>query len=122
MREALKDPGRIHHMLEMAELLESEKSKHSLQTIQEDKILFFGLTKMVEIIGEAAYMVTKEFKETNPELPWKQMEGMRHVLVHGYYTVRPEVLWSVIENDIPSIIPTLRILLEKANKNLPTHS
>lgn len=111
MREPLKDPGRLRHMLEMAELLEREKARHSLKAIQEDRILFYGLTKIVEIIGEAAYMITREFKQANPILPWREMEGMRHVLVHGYYTVRPEVLWDVINNDIPAIIPILKRFL-----------
>lgn len=62
---------------------------------------------MVEIIGEAAYMITNDFKDTHTELPWRQMSGMRHILVHGYYTVRPEVLWEVIQNDIPAMIPIL---------------
>lgn len=98
-------------MLEMAELLEGQRPNLSLKAIQDDKILFYGLTKMLEIIGEAAYMMTKEFKDDHPVAPWREMEGMRHVLVHGYYTIRPEVLWSVIENDIPALIPVLQQLL-----------
>ncbi len=102
-------------MLEMARLLESEKTKHSLKEIQEDRIFFYGLTKIVEIIGEAAYMITKEFKQAHPVIPWREMEGMRHVLVHGYHTVRPEVLWDVIENDVPAIIPILNDILKDAD-------
>ena len=52
-------------------------------------------------------MITNDFKDTHTELPWRQMSGMRHILVHGYYTVRPEVLWDVIQNDIPAMIPIL---------------
>lgn len=53
-------------------------------------------------------MISKEFKETHKELPWRQIEGIRHILVHGYYTVSAEVLWDVIENDIPSLVPVLK--------------
>lgn len=59
MRETVKDIGRLNHMLEMALLLEEEKPKYSLEKIKEDKLLFYGISKMVEIIGEAAYMITK---------------------------------------------------------------
>mgnify|MGYP000774586771 CR=1 FL=1 len=113
MREQIKDKGRISHMLEMALLLENEKSHHTLEDLRADKVLFYGLSKMVEIIGEAAYKVTNEFKNENSELPWKQMMGMRHILVHGYFSISPEVLWDVIINDIPSLIPTLRRYLDK---------
>lgn len=107
MREAIKDRGRIEHMLEMANLLKQESAKHDMDNLKTDTILFYGISKMVEIIGEAAYMITNDFKDTHTELPWRQMSGMRHILVHGYYTVRPEVLWDVIQNDIPAMIPIL---------------
>lgn len=113
MREALKDPGRLTHMLEMAILLSNESKKHSLKAINDDRVLFFGLSKMVEIIGEAAYMITKEFKASHPEIPWKQMEGMRHILVHGYFSINPDILWDVITNDIPSLIDPLQTYLSE---------
>ena len=111
MREKIKDPGRLQHMLEMALLLEQEKDKHSLDSIKEDKLAFYGLAKMVEIIGEASYKLTHEFKETHPQLPWEEMEGMRHIMVHGYYSISPERLWTTIQNDIPEMIPILQSYL-----------
>lgn len=74
---------------------------------------FFGLSKMVEIIGEAAYMITKEFKVEHPDIPWRQIEGMRHILVHGYFSISAEVLWDVIQNDIYKLIPILRSYIEE---------
>lgn len=49
MKDPIKDPGRISHMLEMAKLIESEKSRHTYQGLCSDKILFYGLSKMVEL-------------------------------------------------------------------------
>lgn len=116
MREPNKDLGRVKHMLEMTELLNVEKGKHTLEAVEQDPVLFFGLSKMVEIIDEAAYKITKEFKSTHPQLPWKQIEGMRHILVHGYFSVSAEVLWDVIQNDIPAMAPTLRCFSEELTK------
>lgn len=108
MREPQKDRGRLEHMLEMAQSLKGANTAHTYEEILSDRILFYGLAKMAEIIGEAAYKLTIEFKETHAELPWKQIIGMRHLLVHGYYTISPEVLWDVIQNDIPDMIPILQ--------------
>lgn len=108
----MKDKGRIEHMLEMALNLQEAKIRHSYDEILRDRILFYGLSKMTEIIGEAAYKLTVEFRESHPELPWREIIGMRHLLVHGYFTISPEVLWDVIQNDIPGMIPTLRKYLE----------
>ena len=111
MRETLKDRGRLEHMLEMAQLLETERTLHSIDAIRSDKVLFYGLSKMVEIIGEASYMITKDFKQNHQELPWRQIEGMRHILVHGYFSISPDVLWDVIQNDIPALVPVLKSYL-----------
>lgn len=107
MREVIKDPGRISHMLDAAIILRDKAPKHSLKEIKEDQILFFGLAKLIEIIGEAAYKLTKEFKETHTELPWNAIIGMRHVMVHDYYSMSPEKIWTTITTDIPDMIPVL---------------
>lgn len=111
MRDTLKDPGRLRHMLDMAVLLCEQKSRYTIDDIRRDRVLFFGMSKIVEIIGEAAYKITKEFKAQHSEMPWNEMEGMRHILVHGYFSISPDILWDVIENDIPTLIPMLRSYL-----------
>lgn len=95
-------------MLEMALALEEEKAHYTFEQMSADRVLFYGLSKMVEIIGEAAYMITKEYKASHTAIPWRQIEGMRHILVHGYFSISAEVLWDVIQNDIPCLIPTLQ--------------
>ena len=115
MRDALKDIGRIQHMHEMAVLLETEKDKLSIEAIIKDRVLFYGLSKMIEIIGEAAYMITKDYKQEHLEFPWRQIEGMCHILVHGYFSISPEVLWDVIQNDIPVLRPILERYLDEQN-------
>lgn len=59
--------------------------------------------KNIEIVGEAAYMLSKEFIIMHTELPWRQIIGMRHVLVHGYATVSKKELWQTAINDIPPL-------------------
>jgi hypothetical protein len=46
------------------------------------------------------------------EIPWEQMIGLRHVLVHGYYTIKPKQLWNIIEKDIPVLMPQIKQLLD----------
>ena len=66
-----------------------------------DKILYFAIVKNVEIVGEAAYMLSLGFKAEHADTPWEQIEKMRHVLVHGYYQILPEVLWLTVKDDLP---------------------
>ncbi|MDE6378598.1 MAG: DUF86 domain-containing protein [Duncaniella sp.] len=114
MRETVKDPGRIAHMYEAAVILRDKNPDITLESIKENRILFFGLAKLIEIIGEAAYKLTMEFKDSHRELPWDAIIGMRHVMVHGYYTISPEKIWATITSDIPDMIP----ILEKYLKDL----
>lgn len=107
MREKIKDPERIRHILEAAQILYEEAPKHSLESISNNRILFFGLAKLIEIIGEASYKLTKEFRENHNELPWEVMISMRHVMVHGYYSIKHEKVWETIVEDIPPMIPIL---------------
>lgn len=75
--------------------------------------MFFGFVKCVEIIGEAVYKLTKEFKNAHPEIEWEFIEGMRHVLVHGYYTIKPEQVWKTVEDDAPALRPQIEHLIKQ---------
>lgn len=74
-----------------------------------DGILYFSVVKNVEIIGEAAYMLTQEFKDAHPDTPWKIIIGMRHFLVHGYYEVDPDEVWNIIDKDLAPLLTSTRI-------------
>jgi len=65
--------------------------------------------KNVEIVGEAAYMLTQAFKDAHPSTPWKFVQGMRHILVHDYANVEDKELYNTAVNDIP----VLREQIEK---------
>jgi hypothetical protein len=59
--------------------------------------------KNVEIVGEAAYMLSRAFKKEHPATPWKVVQGMRHVLVHDYATIDDKELYNTAVNGIPEL-------------------
>lgn len=77
---------------------------------RQDKLCYFATIKNIEIIGEAAYMISQDFKASHPEIPWEGIIRMRHVLVHGYATILPELLWETIQADIPQLIGLIQKL------------
>ena len=113
MREKIKDKGRLEHILNSIDVLLCNKGKYEYADVEKDPIVFFGFVKHVEIIGEAVYMLTKEFRATHPEVDWDVIEGMRHVLVHGYYRIRPMQLWNTIMYDIPKLKPFIESYLQE---------
>ena len=62
--------------------------------------IYYSVMKNIEIIGEAANMLTRHFKEVHSELPWRQIVSMRNVLVHGYAQVTDIDLWQTATSDI----------------------
>ena len=115
MRETVKDKGRIEHILSSIHILLASKSRYSFEEVADDPIVFYGFVKHVEIIGEAVYMLTKEFRAAHPEVDWDVIEGMRHVLVHGYYKIKPKQLWDTIEYDIPELLPLIETIYKELN-------
>ena len=71
------------------------------------------MVKNVEIIGEAAYMLSQEFKDSHPQTPWKIIIGMRHILVHGYFEVEPDEVWNVIDKDLKPLQAQLESYLKE---------
>ena len=105
MREKVRDRGRLEHILEAIESIEEYHAQYTFADIKKNKLIFYGFTKLVEVIGEAVYMLSTEFRNSHSDVNWRQIERMRHVLVHGYYTIDPESLWDTIEVDIPDLKP-----------------
>jgi uncharacterized protein with HEPN domain len=71
------------------------------------------LVKHVEIIGKAVYKLTLDYRTNHPEVNWDDIERMRHVLVDGYYKIRPIQLWETIITDIPLLRPMIERLIEE---------
>lgn len=113
MREKIKDEGRLQHIQSAINQLIEYKDKYEFCEVRDNPIVFYGFVKLVEIIGEAVYMLTKEFRESHSEVNWRQIERMRHILVHGYYAIDPETLWNTVECDIPELEPVIESLLER---------
>ena len=60
-----------------------------------------------EVIGEAAKRVSEDLKTTYPDLPWRRIAGFRDVLIHNYATVNLALVWNVVANDLPVLLPQL---------------
>ena len=100
MRERVRDKGRLEHILQAIDKVFEFSSGVKREDFQKDSILYFAIVKNIEIIGEASYMLSLEFKDSHPDTDWQVIIAMRHFLVHGYYQVDPEEVWNVIEQDL----------------------
>ena len=63
-----------------------------------------AVIRNLEVIGEAAYNLPKEFKKKYPEIPWTDVSDMRNKLVHEYFGVDSEIIWKTINEDLPLLV------------------
>lgn len=65
-----------------------------------DDMMYYAVVKNIEIIGEAANMLTADFRKAHPDTPWKMVRGMRNYIVHEYFQIDDLVVWDVVTNNL----------------------
>jgi len=76
----------------------------------EDEKTIFAVVRALEIVGEAVKNIPETVRKKYPKIPWKDMAGMRDILIHEYFEVNLEVLWNTATQDIPKALPAMRKL------------
>jgi len=83
------------------------------EDLDSDDILQLALTRLIEIVGEAAGRVSRPTMERHPEIPWRDIVSMRNRLIHGYDTVDHDLLWDTATVDLPLLMRNLERILDK---------
>ena len=102
---------RINHILDAIEKIQRYTSGMNFEQFAGDDRTVDAVIRNFLVIGEATRRVPAEVRASCTEIPWKLMEGMRHVLVHEYETVRLDTLWRTIIDDLPPLVAPLRRLI-----------
>ncbi len=84
---------------------------------KEDFKTKYALIRAIEIIGEASKKVPKQIKETHPEIPWREISGMRDKLVHDYFGVNAKVVCQTAKKDLPVLKKLLKNLMQELTRN-----
>ena len=113
MREKPKDIGRLLHIITAIENIHEFLAGKTAEDFLMDKMLYYAVVKNMEIIGEAAYMLTNDFRTTHTSVSWNDIIRMRHILVHGYYQVDSSIVWATIKNDLPALESQVKEFLKE---------
>jgi len=108
-----EDKIRLQHMLDAALEIQQYVESSTRLDLNHDRKLVHSLVRLLEIIGEAANQVSEELRDNIPEIPWPVIIGMRNRLIHAYFSINLNVVWSTSTEDIPLLITELKKLLGK---------
>lgn len=107
----------VRDMLESAEKIIQyvdgiDKDQFEAQEEKQDAVI-----RRLEIMGEAAKQVPPQIRDQFPYIPWRQMAGMRDVMIHAYFGVSIPAVWKVTQEDLPVLIPQLQAVLQFLEQN-----
>jgi uncharacterized protein with HEPN domain len=90
----------IDHILQSIDRIEDYLSGKDHQTFSNDFMTQDAIVRQLEIIGEATKRISKELRNTNPQVPWPDMAGMRDILIHDYIDVDIDIVWKTASESI----------------------
>ncbi len=115
MREAIRDIDRLQHIDDCIEHINDYLSGKSFEDMKADIMCYHAVVYNIMIIGEAANLLTKEFRDKHPEVPWRDIVDMRNALVHGYITTNAKLVWETYTSDLPLLKKQVEQFIEELN-------
>jgi len=108
----VKDDGLyLGHILEAVERILTF-GQHGVETFRRDLMMQDAIIRNLQVMGEAAKKVSAETRAAHPEVPWRDIAGMRDRVVHDYFGVSLEIVWDVVQNHVPPLRESLKRIVE----------
>jgi len=102
----------LSDILEAIKRIQDYISGMNYQTFLNDLKTRDAVVRNLEVIGEAAKKINDEFREQNQGVPWKEMSGLRDKLIHHYFGVNFEIVWTIIHDELPGTQKNIEIILD----------
>ncbi|MBX3728714.1 MAG: DUF86 domain-containing protein [Candidatus Sumerlaeia bacterium] len=108
----MRDPvERVRDMLEAIERI-ARYTVRGREEFDADELIQSWCVRHIQVIGEAARALPEDFRNQAPDIPWRQIIGMRHILVHDYFGIDTDAVWAVVTDDLTELECKLQALLE----------
>lgn len=101
----------IGHIIESIDLIEKYSENLTPEKFKKDQGMQDAIVRRLEIIGEAVKNIPLGFRTKHSEIPWKQMAGMRDILIHEYFDIDLPLTWAVVKRELPTVKQKLESLL-----------
>lgn len=101
----------LRHMLDAARKVQVFTEKRQRADLESDEMLSLAIVRLLEILGEASRNISSDLRQRNPQVPWAAIAGTRNRLIHGYFDVDLDIVWTIVTQDIPVLIPQIETIL-----------
>ncbi|MBE9009734.1 DUF86 domain-containing protein [Pseudanabaenaceae cyanobacterium LEGE 13415] len=106
-----QDSERLRDILEAITRIE-QYAVQGKENFDQDQLIQVWIAYHLQMIGEAARATSEDLKLRFPNVPWAQVIGLRNVLVHEYFRVNVEIVWAVVEEDLPNLKQQVELILQ----------
>lgn len=103
-----RDAAFLGHMLSAVARLSDLVTRTKQDAFHQDWILQDAVIRELEVLGEAAGRVSADFVQAHPEIPWREITGIRHKLIHDYFVVDLDIVWTTAAVNVPEVDPLIR--------------
>jgi uncharacterized protein with HEPN domain len=100
----------LKDMIGFAEKVLCYTESFNQQRFIDSGLNYDATVRNLELIGEAATHIPDNIRQNNPQIPWRMVIATRNRLIHGYLGIDNDTLWSIIQTDIPALLPLLQQL------------
>ena len=107
----------VHQMLDHAREAWELTRHRSRDDLDADRVLSLALVRLMEVVGEASRRVPGDFRSRFPELPWAGMIDLRNRLIHAYDEIDFDIVWSIVQNDLPPLITQLEAIISEQDQS-----
>ena len=107
----------IQDMIDCGEKVLSYTDGLDQETFTAETLVYDATLRNLELIGEAATHIPSEVREVHLEIQWRDIIGTRNRLAHSYLGIDDDVIWDIIQTDVPNLLPALRNLLNTTNED-----
>ena len=104
------DRERLRDILEAIEKVEKYASRGK-QIFERDELIQVWIIHHLQIIGEASAAISRSLAEDHSEIPWRDISDFRNILVHEYFQVDPEIVWTIVRRELPDLKNKVRKIL-----------
>ncbi len=109
-----EDAVRLRHMLDAALKATEFVAGKKRTDLDQDEQLTLALVRLLEVLGEAAKQVSEDTRKRYSQIPWAGMMATRNRLIHGYFDVDLDIMWEIVDADLPPLIKDLQSILSSA--------